>query len=63
MKAPNKVTPPRSGNQPGLTGTEKVYGSKKVRQIRVKLKGSTDKREFLVPFADFNPAVHAVVKG
>lgn len=60
MKA--AVTPPRSGNQPGISSTLKIYGGKKVTPtIRVRLKASTDRREMVIPFADYDPVKHARV--
>ena len=58
MKA--AVTPPRSGNQPGISSTLKIYGGKKVTPtIRVKIKG-TDREALINPDA-FDPARHVRV--
>lgn len=50
-----------ASNQPTPLPNTRVYGGKKVRQIRVRLKASRDKKEFLIPFADFDPTKHVAV--
>lgn len=52
---------PGASNQPANLPNTKVYGSKKTRTLRVRLKASKDKRELVIPFSEYNPAKHARV--
>ena len=49
----NKVTPPRNAAQPGLSSTLKIYGSKVLPTIRVKLKDNDDDRVLIINEKDF----------
>ena len=51
----NKVTPPHDAAQPGLSSTLKIYGSKSLPTVRVKLKDSDDDRELVINEQDFDP--------
>ena len=53
--AASRVTPPRSGNQPGQSSTLKIYGANTIPTIRVKLKDSDDDRELTINQSDFDP--------
>ncbi len=58
-----KPTPIRgASNQPTPLPHTKVHGVKKTRTIRVRLKASKDRRVLIIPFADFNPAIHRAVE-
>lgn len=51
-----------ASNQPTVLTHTRVYGVKRVPQIRVRLKADKDKRELLIPLADFDPEKHVAVK-
>ncbi len=50
-----------ASNQPEVLPHTRVHGVRKTPQIRVRLKTDKDKREFLIPFDEFNPAIHSRV--
>lgn len=52
----------RESRQPKVLPNTKVHGVRKTPTIRVKVKGSTDRRPMIIPMADYDPIKHAVVK-
>ena len=51
----------RKSSQPPITGY-KIYSSKKVPTVRVRLRDSDDAGEFVINQSDFNPDLHEEVK-
>ncbi len=62
MKTANIVTPARNAAQPGLSSTLKIYSSKALPTIRVRLKKSKAKRVLIINEADFDPDRHVRLK-
>lgn len=54
MTMANKVTPPKSGNQPGISSTTKVYGADRLRRVRLK----DTKQTTVIRESEFDPAKH-----